>query len=56
MIGRKFILTLGVLLFGGYVEIFNGGISDGFITLAALVLGVYTTSNVATKHIQGKQP
>ena len=54
MIGRKFILAVGVLIFGGWVEIVNGGVTDGFITLAGLVLGIYSTSNVATKHVKTK--
>ncbi len=54
MIGRKFILAVGVLIFGGWVEIVNGGVTDGFITLSGLVLGIYSTSNVATKHVQTK--
>ena len=54
MTGRKFLLAVGVLLFGGWVEITNGGVSDGFITLAGLVLGIYSTSNVATKHVKTK--
>jgi hypothetical protein len=55
MMGRKFILSLGVLIFGGWVELTNGGVTDGFITLAGLVLGIYSTSNVATKHVTNKK-
>ena len=55
MSSRKFILSLGVLIFGGWVELTNGGVTDGFITLAGLVLGIYSAGNVATKHVTKKE-
>ena len=52
---RKFILAVGTLIFAGFVEITNGGVTDGFITLAAMVNGIYVTGNVYKHHVDLKR-
>ena len=51
MMGRKFILALGVLIFGGIIEVVNGGVTDGFVNLAWMILGIYSSGNVASKYV-----
>ena len=54
MLSRKFLLSVGTLLFGAYIEIMNGGVTDGFVTLALIVNGVYIGGNVAKHHVDAK--
>ena len=53
--GRKFLLALGTLLFAGYIEIANGGVTDGFIQIAALINGIYVAGNVGADHVNRKK-
>ena len=55
MSSRKFILALGILIFGGVLEFTHGGVSDSFVNLAGLILGIYSAGNIANKHVVGKK-
>jgi len=49
MNSRKFILAVTTLIFAGTLEMYCGGISEGFIYIVAIINGIYTTGNVGSK-------